>query len=150
MIAGVFIAILSWSCTAKNPVDVEHTELNWVGTDVLYDATLEKKYLSLLFVLVDWCGYCQQLKSKTLTDPEVIQRLGESFNVAQINAESSAATAYMDTIVTCRYLADSVYAVRGYPTIILLDRSGALLETDPGYKDPERFVDMLDRMIQTY
>ncbi len=153
ILSGVVAALLCWSCSSQKPTqgeDNEHAELQWVGTEVLYDATVEKKDLSLLFILVDWCGACQHLKSETLTDPDVVQRISESFNAAQINGESSAGTPYMDTTVSCRYLADTVYNVQYYPTMLVLNRAGELLETDIGYQDPGSFLEMLDRILKTY
>ena len=147
--AAILIALILWSCSGPKPTTPVYTELNWVGTEALYGTTPKKKDLSLLFVLVDWCGYCKRLKSETLTDPDVIQKLGESFNIAQINGESTEETPYMDTTMACRDLAH-LYGVRGYPTIIVLDRSGEYLEIDAGFKDADDFLDMLDRILQTY
>jgi thioredoxin-related protein len=134
------------SCSRDRPTKSDGQSLNWVGTSVLYHPTEGKKAHSLIFVLVTWCGWCKKMKSETLADTSVCRILNESFNIAQIDPESDSLVVYQDTTVTCRYLAGTVYNVRGYPTTIVLDKEGALIGAIPGYQEPVAFVDLLQRI----
>ncbi len=128
------------------PVDFE--VIRWVGTEVLYsDAEADgKKDVSLLFVLVSWCGHCNHLKSETLKDSTVITTLNSRFNCAQIDGDSDSLVVHGDSTVTCREMRSTIYGVSGYPTIVVLDRSGIETTRILGYKSPEQFVAILNEL----
>lgn len=146
-LGSVVFGVLSvLSCSHDRPTKSDELSLNWVGTSVLYHPTNGKKDHSLLFVLATWCGWCKKMKSVTFADTSVCRILNESFNIAQIDPDSDSLVVYQDTSVTCRYLAGTVYDVRGYPTTVVLDKGGALIGPIPGYQEPVAFVDLLQRI----
>jgi hypothetical protein len=120
------------------------TALNWQGTSILYDSLALKKDHSLLFVLASWCSWCRRLKSQTLVDSTVIRLLGESFTIAQIDPDSDSLVAYTDGSVSCRFMANTIYRVGNYPTIIILNAKGVETGRLIGYYDPSEFTGILD------
>lgn len=148
-LAGIGIVLLVIaglaSCGHKGPTKSDGT-LNWVNTSVLYDQRIAKKDHSLLFVMTSWCGWCKKLKSETLADTAVCQILNESFNVAQIDADSDSLVAYMDTTVTCRYFSGMIYHVGGYPTTVVLTKEGKLMGAIGGYQNADDFKGLLIRI----
>lgn len=123
-----------------------YSELNWVGTDVIYSATAEKHDVSIIFFMAEWCGWCKRLKNESLADSTVIQILGESYNIAWINPDADSSVVCGDSTVTCRQMTNDIFGVRGFPTIAFCRRSGELIGLAPGYKPVADFVDLLERM----
>ncbi len=148
-LTGIGIVVLIFaglaSCSHKGPTQWDGT-LRWVNTSALYDHQQAKRDHSLLFVVTTWCGWCKRLKNETLTDTAVCQLLSESFNIAEIDADSDSLVGYMDTTVTCRYLSGTIYHVGGYPTTVVLTKEGKLIGTIPGYKNAADFKALLIRI----
>lgn len=145
-IAAVGISACDRS-TPQEPVEQPvYSELDWVGTDVIYSATAEKRDVSIVFFMAEWCGWCKRLKKESLADSTVIQILGESYNVAWINPDADSMVVCGDSTVTCRQMTNDAFGVRGFPTIAFCNRSGDLIGLAPGYKPVADFVDLLERM----
>jgi thioredoxin-related protein len=142
----LFGVLSALSCSRDRPTKSDELSLNWVGTTVLYHPTEGKKGHSILFVFAAWCGWSKKMKSVTLADTSVCRLLNESFNIAQIDPDSDSLVVYQDTTVTCRYLAGTVYDVRGYPTTVVLGNGGALVGFLSGYLEPEVLAGWLRRI----
>lgn len=140
-----------WSCSSKNPATSteepgNYTELNWVGTSVVYQDAPGKRDVSIIFVMADWCGWCTRLKNEALSDSTVIQMLGESYNIVYLNPDMDSLVVCGDSTVTCRVMSRNVLDVRGYPTMIFFRRNGEVLGPAPGYKTTAAMIDMLERL----
>lgn len=145
-IAAVVISACDRSTPHEPMEQPAYSELDWVGTDVIYSATAEKHDVSIIFFMAEWCGWCKRLKNESLADSTVIQILGESYNIAWINPDADSSVVCGDSTVTCRQMTNDVFGVRGFPTIAFCRRSGELIGLAPGYKPVADFVDLLERM----
>ena len=156
--AGLLAAMVFGSCSSDNPTRPDNidnadstaqadTVIDWTGTEVLYDSTLQEHNLSLLFIMVEWCSHCQNLKKYTLTDSSVIALINHSFNAVKIDADSREEVAYRDSTITCNQMAHMIYRVTGYPTIIVLDSGGNEIERKLGERGPATFVSELNQIL---
>ncbi len=85
---------------------------------------------ALVDFVAEWCIPCHEMESKTYADSRV-RREAERFAMlrADITAESDEITTVTDA-----------YAVRGVPTVILYDSSGAEAHRLVGYTGPEEMI----------
>ena len=157
LISAVLAAALALvGCSADHAVNPQkheptphYTTLNWVSTAVLYGESEGKHDLSLLFVLKATCPACQLLKARTLTDSTVIQILGESFNIANIDVTVDTLVSYRDSVVTVRHLALAIYGVEYVPTIIVLDRHGNEKTRLADYYPADKFASELRGLLDS-
>lgn len=109
-------------------------------------ARAEGKPMLVLFE-VDWCGYCRKMARTTWRHPGVVERLGELVSV-RVDAEDPVRR----NGFSGRELAER-YGVSGYPTLLLLDADGDVLNATGGYQDPRRLLtwieDSLNRPART-
>ena len=130
-----------------NPVDnnrtfgdgTVYTSITWVGTEISYDSTAVKKDFSMLYFTADWCGWCRKMESETLTDANVIQIIGESYNMCWMNISSDSLVVFMDTTMIINDVKLN-YTIPGTPTMVILDRKGNYLSKIVGYQDAETFA----------
>lgn len=132
-------------CSNPNAGQV-YTELNWVGTEVVYGNVAGKRDLSVIFFMAEWCGWCSRLKNETLADSTVIQILGESYNIAYVNYQADSTVSYLGQRVTCGELTSEIYGVRGFPSMAFCDRDGELLGMAPGYKSAAAMIELLEKV----
>lgn len=123
-----------------------YTELHWVGTDVVYSTAAVKHDHSIIFFMADWCGWCTRLKKEALSDSTVIQILGESFNIVNINYEADSSVVSADSTVTCRQFTHDVFGIRGFPTLVFCDREGDVIGTAPGYRSTASMIELLEKV----
>lgn len=134
----------STDSTTEEPAQTIDTVLTWVGTDVVYQDLPGKHDHSIIFVLAEWCGWCQRFKRETLADSTVIHVLNESFNIVHLNPDADSMVVYRDSTVNCGDLAGSVYDVHSYPSMLFFDRDGDLTCVRRGYKPATDFLPILD------
>ena len=157
-VLALFAGAALGSCSGKKstapaseePAETTDTTLTWVGTDVVYRDVAGKHDHSIIFVLAEWCGWCQRLKRETLTDSTVIHMLNESFNCVHLNPDADSMVAYQDSMVTCHDLASRIYGVNGYPTMLFFKGNGDFIGPAPGYKNVENFRALLDTVKARY
>jgi thioredoxin-related protein len=78
----------------------------------------------------DWCKYCTKMANTTFKSKEVIAFLNEHFVAVQVDTEKEESVARK-------------YKVRGLPASFFLEQDGAQIGNQPGYLDPEQFLNML-------
>jgi thioredoxin-like negative regulator of GroEL len=83
----------------------------------------------IIDLYTDWCLYCKDLENKIFPAKEVALEL-EKFVTVRINGDESR------DIVT-------KYSVRGYPTILLLDKNGNFIDKITGLPNNELLVTKL-------
>ena len=83
---------------------------------------------ALLWLVTSWCGYCRRLEQETMPDPRVARHVAGYVNFG-----------YDCDVGVGREIAD-LYGVRGFPTLLTLDRSGNVTGRYEGFDPPESFV----------
>ncbi|BDI32555.1 hypothetical protein CCAX7_46060 [Capsulimonas corticalis] len=82
----------------------------------------------------DWCGWCKKLDADVYPKPAVISTVAQ-FVPVRLNAEKAG-----------KELAER-YQVNGYPTILILDSSGNVVDRCAGYMKPKEFVGWLNEVL---
>lgn len=111
------------------------TSIVWI-TD--YDRAVRQAGGSNKHIIVefytDWCEWCRKMEDSTFRDPQVVA-MQERYLFARINAELDTATA-------------TRFRIGGYPTVILLEKSGNEVDRILGYVPTEEFVTTMDNYLQ--
>jgi thiol-disulfide isomerase/thioredoxin len=89
-----------------------------------------------------WCGYCRKMNKETWGHPEVVDRLGELVAV-RVDAEDARERAGF----VGRDLA-AQYRVSGYPSILLLDADGRVVDRTGGFQPPRQFLSWLENSLR--
>ncbi len=86
-------------------------------------AKTQKKPIVVDFY-TDWCGWCKKLDQETYAAPEIKKRLKDGWIGVKINPEDGTKKGTLDGAVVKYADIARKYNVRGYPTIIFLDKEG--------------------------
>ena len=111
-----------------------------------FKASFDQAQRQEKFVMVDfytdWCKWCKVLEEKTYPDPAVKKILDESFVFEKYNPEKAP-----------RFTLDGrgyggmdvarAFDVRGFPTILFMEKNGSKIGSIPGFVPPEVFVKIL-------
>jgi len=86
-------------------------------------------------VYADWCGWCKRMDKLVYSDPKVAA-LGSEAVFLKLNAE--------DRGEGQQFARQN--GVRGFPTTIILDSKGSVINKVTGYiGSPDRFVSLVER-----
>jgi len=122
-VLSLFLVVYSlMACAPKNDKDgIQFFE----GTlqDALNKAKTEQKPI-FIDIYATWCGPCKLLKRKTFTNKEV----GSYFNTNYISLS-------LDGEKGDGAILANKYRIPGYPTLIVLNKNGELVNMETGYLD---------------
>lgn len=108
-------------------------ELEWL-VDVptaLQKAKAENKIVLLDFTGSDWCGWCMKLESEVFSNPQFIAFARA--NLIMVELDYPHTKPQSDALKRDNADLARQYGVTGFPTIILLNGSGAQLDKTVGY-----------------
>ncbi len=94
--------------------------------------TCRAKPVTVVVFGADWCGFCKELEQTTLADPRVIKRL-RGYGAIHVNVDENP-----DVAMAAR--------VQGLPTVVFIDGDCREMGRVMGYKDPEAFLKVLDKV----
>lgn len=128
----VLAALISFKIAAKGDKNeksegIQFYETNW--QQVLDKAKAENKPI-FLDIYASWCGPCKMLKKKTFVNKEV----AEYFNKNFINAS-------FDGEVGDGVMLANKFQVQGYPTLIVLNANGEVINGTMGYYPPNELLE---------
>tara|TARA_R110000868_G_scaffold81946_2_gene231743 strand:+ start:53416 stop:53859 length:444 start_codon:yes stop_codon:yes gene_type:complete len=103
--------------------------------EALEKAKTENKPI-FLDIYATWCGPCKMLKKRTFSDKEV----GDYYNANYVNIAVDGETK------EGRELA-SKFNIQGYPTLLILDKTGKQLATQVGFVEPHILVNFGKRIV---
>ncbi len=113
----ILVALFFVGCKSKEVVPaafvepIWHTNMN-EATEI---ALKQKKPLLLFFTGSDWCGWCIRLQKEVLLEREFKE--WASKNVVLVELDFPRRTQQDQAIITQNQQLQSLFAVRGYPTI---------------------------------
>ena len=128
--AAIIIATLAYS-REEGGTNIEgEGTLPWHRSlDTALAEAQERGTLVVVDVYTDWCGWCKKLDKDTLSNPEVQAKL-KDFTLLKLDADKHRDVAQR-------------YAVRGFPTTLVLDARGGLIAKQPGYLPPKQYLKFL-------
>lgn len=123
----IFLAILT--CGMSSSFASDHVNNTTNLNNAIEQAHLENKNIMLLFDQ-NGCYYCDELKEKTLSNPEVISKLNEGYITVIIDINDQPKLA-------------SKYKIFGTPTAIFLDSNQKEMGKIEGYVGANEFLNTL-------
>ena len=114
----------------------------------LKKAAAEKKTVLALFTGSDWCIWCKRLEGEVLSQKAFSDEVGKTFVPVFLDFPSDKSLVKEETAKRNGELSRK-YAVRGYPTVLLLDAKGEVLG-QTGYRQggPEKYLAHLKGLVQ--
>ena len=89
----------------------------------------------LLFVTSSHCPYCRRMESDTLSDPDVVRRINDSYVPVVLNSQDSSA-------ITARL------QVRAVPTTLVMLPDGRIVDRIQGYVSAAKLQHRLDTVLR--
>jgi len=103
--------------------------------DIFKRAADENK-LIFVDVYTDWCGPCKLLDRTTWKDEKVKEVLSSQVISLKINAEKGEGIGFAKK-----------YRIAGYPSLLILNAEGELLDRHIGYARPRQFLVWLQKNL---
>jgi len=117
---------------ALEATGLKSTEL----TTALVQAKKEKKFI-LAEMSAIWCSTCRKLDQKVFSDEKVKQVIAKNYIFTRMEYETKEGKAFMKK-----------YAIRGFPTLLILDDEANKVLQLPLTFDAELFIDYLDDFVE--
>ena len=106
----------------------------------------DKRIRVILFTGTEWCPACSHLDSSVIATPA-----WEEFSRGELNFQKVDVPADRSRLSEADQALISRYHVRGYPTMVVLDRSGKELSRQVGSGPPvENYKDWIRRHAEYY
>jgi thioredoxin-related protein len=141
LVTAVFPAL---SCAGKKKAPAPAGSVNFA--QAVFKSSFEAAQRDDKFVIVDfytdWCKWCKVLEEKTYPDPAVKQIMDESFIFEKYNPEEAPSFNHDGKTYGGADVARA-FNVRGFPTILFLEKDGTVIGSIPGFVPPEIFVKIL-------
>jgi thiol-disulfide isomerase/thioredoxin len=124
---------------APHTKEQSNSKLVWLNNLEEASASAKAKHK---MVLVDfyttWCGPCKMMDRETYSDPAIEQCMNQGFVPVKINAEDAK---YGEAVAT-------KYGITGYPTMLVLDGNGKVVDKVRGYAEAKPFLTALQSITQ--
>jgi thioredoxin-related protein len=130
-------------------------EIKWMTMDEALEAQKKEAKPIFMDVYTDWCGPCKMLDKNTFNDPAVVEFISKNYYAVKFNAEGNDVINYKGTKYTnsgydaAKKGRNSMHdftkflKVRGYPTMLIFDESGAVSRDLVGYRTAEQLLSEL-------
>jgi len=108
-------------------------------------AKSEKKIVLLDFTGSDWCGWCIKFKKDVLNTPEFQKYAAK--NVVLVEVDFPNHKEQSADLKTANAALKSRFAIRGFPSLVVLDQNGKEIGRQVGYAEggPSAFIAKLDK-----
>ncbi|MDW7692746.1 thioredoxin fold domain-containing protein [Flammeovirgaceae bacterium SG7u.111] len=146
-----FLLAVGMSFTTS-PISTEPTEkpkevIQWLSMEEAL-VKMEKEPRKLMVdVYTDWCGYCKLMDKNTFSDAEVASYVNKNYYAVKLNAESEKSFFFRGESITESQMAGAL-GVRGYPTIVFIEKDLETTNPSPGYKKAKPFLKELERNLE--
>lgn len=133
-------------------------EMPWVKLDKVESLVKAEKKKVLVDVYTSWCGPCKMMDRMTFTNQEVVDAVSKSFYPVKYNAEGPDKFTFMgkeygnpnfDPKKTrgrnARHELASYFAVRGYPTMVVMDENMKIIDKIVGFQKPDQLLASLKK-----
>ncbi len=104
----------------------------------------EKRKHIVMDFYADWCGWCRKMEAEVFSDPEVAKNLRDNYICIRIHTDRDPGETikYKNHLLTKQEFS-MMLGVQGLPTVVFMDRDGALITKIPGYINRETFLPLL-------
>ncbi len=133
---GVFTAFRYYSTPVIAEGGIEFFPGTW--KEALEKSKQENKPI-FLDISASWCGPCKMLKRNTFSNKEVGAYFNERFVNVALDGEVGEG----------KDLANQL-AIRGYPSLFVMDNNGKTLDATAGYHDPKALLKFGESGLKKY
>lgn len=144
----------------NNAVVAEGEGIQWVKlNDVEAKMKKEKKPI-IMDVYTVWCGPCKMLDRNTFTNPEIISIFNDKFHPVKFNAEGPDEVNFGGKVYSNpgykperaktrngKHQYAATLAVRGYPSLVVMDENYKIIEKIAGYRTPDQLKTALAKYL---
>lgn len=151
------ITSVFYSQTSGDPV--ADAPFKWYTVEEATALNPDKSKVYFVDIYTDWCGWCKRMDKATFAQPEIQEFLKTNFIPVKFNAEQKAAVQFLDKQyqfnpnVGRKGTHDLARMMLGgrmsYPSFAFLDGNGNVLEVSKGYKTPDQFMPVLEKVAGT-
>lgn len=156
----LFVGIALYSCGGTSAADnypASNDKIHWLKINEAEEMMNAKPKKMLVDVYTAWCGPCKMLDRTTFADQAVIDHVGQNYYAVKFNAESPDLVKFggvdygnpkFDPAKDPRrrnsvHELTTKFAVRGYPTILVLDEKLEVEDRHVGFKQPAQLLELL-------
>ncbi|MDX2359290.1 MAG: thioredoxin fold domain-containing protein [Crocinitomicaceae bacterium] len=153
LLAVVFMA------TGTTFAQDEH--IDWVKLEQAQKQAKKDGKFTIIDMYTPWCGPCRMMENSTFSDPTFIAFVEENFHAVKFNAEGPNPVIYNGTEYknlgydpakgngrnSMHSLTRSI-GIQGYPTIVVLDGTGAVVKKIVGFKKAADLQQQLTDIIK--
>lgn len=136
-----------------------YTEIPWATMGTIEEMVANEPRKTIVDVYTPWCGPCKMMDKRTFTNPEIINQIGKNFYAVKFNAEGPDAVTFMGKEYAnpnfqpnrrgrnAVHQLSGFFAVRGYPSLVVLDENMKIIDKIVGFRTPEQLkVDLAKHM----
>lgn len=127
-------------------------EMQWFSLNEVEEKVSEEPKKILVDVYTKWCGPCKMMDRNTFTNKDVQAMVNEKFYPVKFDAEGANEINFMGKTYgnpnhdpnrrgrNSQHELSRFFAVRGYPTLVVMDENFNILQKIVGYKTPEQLL----------
>ena len=135
---------------------ISTTEVTWLDMGDVEAKLDRKKKKVIVDVYTPWCGPCKMMDKKTFSDPDIIATMNNDFYPVKFNAEGPDPITFKGKDYTnpgynpakarrrnTQHQLSPFFAVRGYPSVVILDDGLKVVDKVTGFRNPDQFKELL-------
>ncbi|QEE49234.1 DUF255 domain-containing protein [Flavobacterium alkalisoli] len=140
---------------ALGSVAAKAQEIKWMTFDEAQAAQKKSPKPIFMDVYTDWCGPCKILDKQTFHDPKVIEFISKNYYAVKFNAEGQPDVTYKGKKYSnpgyvegrkgrnATHEFTRILNLQGYPTMMVFDKKGEIINTIVGLHTPEQLLTAL-------
>ncbi len=150
LISALFIFSFSnWAIFAEEK-ETDNDILKWLPYNQGLVKSKVENIPTLIYFYSDNCGWCRKLENETFTNQNIKEIMSNYFSIIRINSNSIEAVIENGEEITEKELSNTVYQVRGNPTIWFLSQDNERIAPLPGFVEADVFINILNYIKDDY
>lgn len=153
--SNIKLEATSSSKSVKVTTSTKAGEMSWHGMADVEQLVKDDPKKIIVDVYTQWCGPCKMMDRNTFSDSEVQKAINEKFHAVKFDAEGAQDIVFKGrTYSNPNYMPNKrgrnaphelskFFAVRGYPTLVVLDENFNILHKLVGYKQPAQLLEAI-------
>lgn len=153
VILGLLMSVSQMSAQEAGTATKEDHSVSWMSIEeAISDSTMQQQYIFIDFY-TSWCGWCKTLDRTTFKDERLVDYLTTYYLPVKFDAELKEKLVFMGrTFINTNPKSShsahqlAAFLLKGrmnYPSMLIMDRSGNVLQSFSGYKNADELLVIL-------